>query len=61
VEVPRRGKGSHAIWKHAASGAQINLAGADGADARRYQEREVHEAIMQSRQWYEEEHDVTDR
>lgn len=55
VALPRRGKGSHAIWKHAASGAEVNLAGADGADARQYQEREVRDAIAQARQGGEEE------
>lgn len=57
-EAPRRGKGSHAIWKYAASGAQVNLAGADGADVQHYQEREVREAIALSRQSNEEERDV---
>jgi predicted RNA binding protein YcfA (HicA-like mRNA interferase family) len=59
--VPRRGKGSHAIWKHAASGAQVNLAGADGTDAQYYQEREVRAAIIQSRRRLEEDQDVADR
>lgn len=61
VEVPRRGKGSHAIWKHAASGAQVNFAGADGSDTQHYQEREVRDAIIQSRRRLEEDRDVADR
>ena len=46
LALPRRGKGSHAIWKHAKSGAEVNLAGSDGADAHYYQEREVRDAIL---------------
>lgn len=39
--------GSHQVWKHdALSGAQVNLAGKDGADAKRYQERDVTETII---------------
>ena len=60
-QVPRRGKGSHAIWKHAASGAQVNLAGADGSDAQHYQERAVRDVITQSRRRLEEDQHVTDR
>jgi predicted RNA binding protein YcfA (HicA-like mRNA interferase family) len=58
VEVPRRGKGSHTIWKHRQTGAQVNLAGADGSDAQQYQEREVRDAITQSRPTYEERGDA---
>jgi predicted RNA binding protein YcfA (HicA-like mRNA interferase family) len=56
VLLPRRGKGSHAIWKHAESGAEVNLAGADGDDAHPYQEREVLVAIARSRHADEEKH-----
>jgi hypothetical protein len=55
VALPRRGKGSHAVWKHAASGAEVNLAGADGADAHHYQEREVRDVIARAQQAGEEE------
>jgi predicted RNA binding protein YcfA (HicA-like mRNA interferase family) len=61
VALPRRGKGSHAIWKHAESGAEVNLAGSDGSDAHHYQEREVRDAIARSRQKGEEERHVPDR
>lgn len=41
-----RQSGSHQIWKHALLPAQeVNLAGADGSDAHRYQERDVREAV----------------
>ncbi len=56
--LPRRGKGSHVVWKHAESGAEVNLAGADGTDAHYYQEREVRDAIARARQWGEEERHV---
>jgi hypothetical protein len=46
------------IW---ASGAQVNLAGADGSDAHHDQEREVRDAIVQLRRRPEEGQDVTDR
>ena len=61
VALPRRGKGSHVIWKHPGSGAEVNLAGADGADAHHYQEREVRDAIARSRLTGEEERHVPDR
>ncbi len=38
--------GSHQIWKHPSlPGAQVNLAGHDGQDAKRYQERDVTDTI----------------
>jgi hypothetical protein len=43
------------------SGAQVNLAGAEGDDAHRYQERAVRDAIAQSQRAEVEERDVTDR
>ncbi|MBR8827751.1 MAG: type II toxin-antitoxin system HicA family toxin [Gomphosphaeria aponina SAG 52.96 = DSM 107014] len=42
-EVP--GKGSHTNWIHSLYAGKITLAGKDGADARRYQEKEVQQAI----------------
>ena len=41
-EVPGRGKGSHSWWVHAAyADLIVELSGNDGADARRYHERDV--------------------
>ena len=46
VEQPGRGKGSHSWWSHPlAPDSPVNLAGQDGADAQRYQEREVRNAL----------------
>lgn len=42
------GKGSHRKWKHP-SGAQFNMSGSPGHDAKRYQERGVAEEIEKSR------------
>lgn len=42
--------GSHETWRHP-SGVQVTLAGADGADAQRYQERQVREAIAAVQGW----------
>jgi len=47
ILVPRRGKGSHTIWRHPALPDKITLSGADGDDARPYQEQRVKEAIIQ--------------
>jgi hypothetical protein len=43
--------GSHQIWKHPLlPGEEVNLAGNDGADAHRYQERDVREAVTRARE-----------
>ena len=46
--VLERQVGSHQTWEHP-SGASVTLAGKDGADARRYQERQVAEVIAEAR------------
>jgi predicted RNA binding protein YcfA (HicA-like mRNA interferase family) len=38
-------EGSHQTWRHP-TGRRVILAGRDGADAQRYQEREVRAAIV---------------
>jgi predicted RNA binding protein YcfA (HicA-like mRNA interferase family) len=38
-----RQRGSHQMWRHP-SGAEVTLAGADGDDAQRYQERDLAQA-----------------
>ena len=48
--LPRRGKGSHTYWEHPADpGARVNLAGADGADAKPYMEQQVRAALARVR------------
>jgi predicted RNA binding protein YcfA (HicA-like mRNA interferase family) len=37
----RSGKGSHTVWQHPALSDEISLAGADGDDAKLYQEHDV--------------------
>lgn len=37
----RPGKGSHTVWGHALVPYAVTLSGADGDDAKPYQEREV--------------------
>jgi predicted RNA binding protein YcfA (HicA-like mRNA interferase family) len=39
------GKGSHTKWKHPKGQKTVVLSGNDGTDAKRYQEREVREAL----------------
>ena len=48
----RAGKGSHSVWEHPLADKPVVLSGADGRDARRYQEEETEEqvAIVRSRQ-----------
>jgi predicted RNA binding protein YcfA (HicA-like mRNA interferase family) len=43
TEVP--GKGSHTNWVHRLYSGKITISGKDGADAKRYQEKEVKQAI----------------
>jgi predicted RNA binding protein YcfA (HicA-like mRNA interferase family) len=52
--VPGRGKGSHRLYEHNASGTQIYLSGHTGDDADHYQEREIRRAIERIRQWKQE-------
>lgn len=42
------GKGSHRKWRHP-SGAQFNMSGIAGHDAKRYQEKGVAEEIQKSK------------
>lgn len=54
VLLPRRGKGSHRIFKHRASETEVTLSGHTGDDAGNYQERDVREAIAEVRQFEQE-------
>ena len=44
---PKRGKGSHSIWKHPL-GPQVNIPGQDGDDAKPYMEKELRGAIAEA-------------
>jgi predicted RNA binding protein YcfA (HicA-like mRNA interferase family) len=51
VSDTRRGKGSHTYWEHPLlPGERVTLAGADGDDARPYQERDVRAALAKRRE-----------
>jgi predicted RNA binding protein YcfA (HicA-like mRNA interferase family) len=52
--IPGRGKGSHRLYEHKASGTQVYLSGHTGDDADHYQERDLRRAIKQIRQWQQE-------
>ena len=47
MQVPG-GKGSHTKWAHSTVARRVVLAGNDGADADRYQERDVTQAVMEA-------------
>ncbi|HKS69108.1 MAG TPA: type II toxin-antitoxin system HicA family toxin [Ktedonobacterales bacterium] len=50
VQKKKRGKGSHTWWVHPSiPGYNVNIAGQDGADAHRYQEELVQEALDKAR------------
>ena len=45
----RPGKGSHTVWSHPNLGGEIvTVSGNDGDDAKRYQEKQVGEAIKKA-------------
>lgn len=41
----RLGKGSHTVWSHPNLSYSLTLSGKDGADADRYQEKDVRNAL----------------
>ena len=41
----RPGKGSHTIWKHPMLSAEVTISGADGGDAKPYQESDVRDIL----------------
>jgi predicted RNA binding protein YcfA (HicA-like mRNA interferase family) len=43
--IYRPGKGSHTVWSHPELTYSLTLSGKDGADANRYQERDVRNAL----------------
>jgi hypothetical protein len=46
----RPGKGSHTVWSHPLVPERITLSGSDGDDAKRYQERDVRDALAKLRE-----------
>jgi hypothetical protein len=49
-QVKGGGKGSHTKWKHPLVPGAVNLPGADGDDAKAYNEQDVAEAIRRARE-----------
>ena len=47
--MPKRGKGSHAIYQYPGTNIRVNLPGKDGADAKAYSEKQVKEAIRRAK------------
>lgn len=47
VLLPKRGKGSHSIFRHSLRSEDVKLSGKDGKDAKPYQEKEVRQAIQE--------------
>ena len=47
--MPKRGKGSHAIYQYPGTKIRVNLPGKDEADAKAYSEKQVKEAIRRSK------------
>ncbi|MCC5604345.1 type II toxin-antitoxin system HicA family toxin [Nostoc favosum] len=43
----RSGKGSHTVWSHPLLLYSLTLSGKDGADADRYQEKDVRNALIE--------------
>jgi predicted RNA binding protein YcfA (HicA-like mRNA interferase family) len=51
----RSGKGSHTVWSHPLLLYSLTLSGKDGADADRYQEKDVRNALIEIKLSEEEE------
>ncbi|MFS0516177.1 type II toxin-antitoxin system HicA family toxin [Nostoc sp. UIC 10607] len=51
----RSGKGSHTVWSHPLLLYSLTLSGKDGADADRYQEKDVRNALIEIKLPEEEE------
>ena len=45
--LPKRGKGSHSIWRHPLYKDDVRLSGKDGKDAKPYQEKAVTKALKE--------------
>ncbi|MBF2009534.1 type II toxin-antitoxin system HicA family toxin [Chlorogloeopsis fritschii PCC 9212] len=53
TELP--GKGSHTNWIHPLYTGKLTISGKDSADAKRYQEKEVQQAILEVEEKHEDE------
>jgi predicted RNA binding protein YcfA (HicA-like mRNA interferase family) len=47
--IPKRGKGSHAIYQYPGTTIRVNLPGKDGSDAKLYLEKQVKQAIKKAK------------
>jgi predicted RNA binding protein YcfA (HicA-like mRNA interferase family) len=47
--IPKRGKGSHAIYQYPGTTIRVNLPGKDGTDAKAYLEKQVKVAIQRAK------------
>lgn len=48
--APKRGQGSHTVWEHPLLPYNITLSGNDGDDAKRYQEKDVRNILLELKQ-----------
>ena len=47
--MPKRGKGSHALYQYPGTTIRVNLPGKDSSDAKPYLEKQVKVAIQKSK------------
>lgn len=47
--LPKRGKGSHAIYQYPGTTIRVNLLGKDGSDAKAYSEKQVKQTIERAK------------
>ncbi|MBW4534586.1 MAG: type II toxin-antitoxin system HicA family toxin [Pleurocapsa minor HA4230-MV1] len=47
--LPKRGKGSHAIYQYPGTTIRVNLPGKDGSDAKAYSEKQVKQTIERAK------------
>ena len=49
VLMPKRGKGSHAIYQYPKTTIRVNVPGKDSSDAKLYLEKQVKQAIQRAK------------
>ena len=49
IQIPGAGKGSHTKWSHSNVARKVILSGGEGDDANRKQERDVENAVRESK------------
>lgn len=47
--IPKRGKGSHAMYQYPGTKIRVNIPGKDGTDAKPYLEKQVKVAIQRAK------------